>query len=115
MIKAEHYDTVRSGFSGGTFASVKFIINNPPKKSNLGYDPLLKKIGVNEAYTHKFKKIITRFLSYDSSIKKFIGLQALADGNADVVKRSNALNSYSESFTYKESFVYPNFFFGFIS
>jgi len=37
----------------------------------------------------------------------------LADGNAGIVKRSAALNGYSEKFTYRESLVYPNFFAGF--
>jgi len=38
---------------------------------------------------------------------------ALADGNAGIVKRSNALLNYSSKFTYCESMVYPNFFAGF--
>lgn len=57
----------------------------------MGFDPLLKKIGVNEKYNNKFKAIITRFLKYDSNIKKFCGMWTLADGNAGIVKRSNCL------------------------
>lgn len=38
---------------------------------------------------------------------------ALADGNAGIVKRSNALLNYSHTFTYQECLVFPNFFAGF--
>jgi hypothetical protein len=33
-------------FSGGTFKTLIHSISNPPDKSKLGYDPLLKKVGV---------------------------------------------------------------------
>jgi len=38
---------------------------------------------------------------------------ALADGNAGIVKRSNALLNYSSKLVYNECMVYDNFFAGF--
>lgn len=38
---------------------------------------------------------------------------ALADGNAGIVKRSNALLNYSPKLVYNECMVYDNFFAGF--
>lgn len=40
-------------FSGGTFKTLVHSLKNPPPKSNLGYDPLYKKIGVMEKIQKK--------------------------------------------------------------
>jgi hypothetical protein len=40
--KIEFFDTMRGEFSGGTFKTLMNSLRNPPPKSQLGYDPLVK-------------------------------------------------------------------------
>lgn len=94
--RVDHYDYIRGGMSGGTFTTLQYSMANPPPKSKLGFDPLIKKIGENEKSTHKFRSVIQRFLGYNGVIKSFVGMWGLADGNAGIVKRSNALLNYGE-------------------
>lgn len=40
--KVEIYDQINGEFSGGTFATLLHSLSNPPPRSQLGYDPLVK-------------------------------------------------------------------------
>jgi hypothetical protein len=75
----------------------------------LGFDPLLKEVGSNDKSKVVFKSRIQRFLAYSPKVQKWVGLWALADGNAAVVRRSLVLNKYSDDLKYSESAIFPNF------
>lgn len=53
-----HSDYMNGNMSGGTFTTLQYSLSNPPPKSKLGYDPLIKKIGVDEKVDTKFKPMI---------------------------------------------------------
>lgn len=112
--KVEFFDYIKGAMSGGTFTTLQYSLANPPPKSKLGFDPLIKKIGTNDKSENKFRSVIQRFLGYSKINKTFVGMWGLADGNAGIVKRSNALLNYGDKMTYAESMVYPNFFAGFV-
>ena len=53
-------------------------------------------------------------MGYSDKIKKWVGNWMLADGNGNVVKRSNAVLDYGTKLIYREALIYPSFFTGFI-
>lgn len=55
--KIQFYDTMRGEFSGGTFKTLMHSFRNPPPKSQLGYDPLVKQIGKKEKIKKTFKAL----------------------------------------------------------
>lgn len=101
---------MRGEFSGGTFKTLMNSLRNPPPKSQLGYDPLVKQIGKKEKVNKNFKSFNQKMMGYNSEIKAWTGMWALADGNAAIVRRTQALTEiYSNDLIYCESARFPNF------
>jgi len=97
----ELWDKIRSAPSGGTLETALGIMNGaPPKKSALGFDPLLKTADGSKADASLTAKNVARATAEaDGSARGFF---VMANVNAATVKRSNALLRYGESVTYRE-------------
>lgn len=52
-------------------------------------------------------------MTYSSLGKSWVGMWALAAGNMNIVKRSNALLNYNDRMIYYEGLKFPGFFYGF--
>ena len=101
----DFWDEIRSAPSGGTIeTSMDFIQAPRAKKSSLGYDPLLKTSdGTPTASKLTANNIKGVTKEADGKAR---GLFVMADVNANVVKRSNALLGYGESVVYREGQVF---------
>ena len=108
------FDEFRGSVSGGTIATIFHSLEDRVVyKATLGFDPLLKTTTGNKSAL-KIKIQNQLFLSYNSLYKSFVGPFVMAAVNANVIRRSNVLNSYSDNLTYREHAVYPSFFAGFV-
>jgi len=109
------FDEMKGAASGGTIETLFESMTHPEsKKTELGYDPLLKISGSPDKSKLEFRSKLQQFLGYSNIHKSWIGMWVLATGNSLIVKRSNALLQYSgeDKLSYEEALVYPNFWFG---
>lgn len=94
---------MKGGPSGGTLSTIENMIKNPvPKKTKLGFDPLLLVPGKNEKTSNKFITNNVMWPEFIPEILCWTTISPLAGGNACVVKRSNTLLNYGSRVNYKE-------------
>ena len=112
------YDEICADASGGTFATIFHSLNQRVKyAAKLGFDPLLKTT-LGDYCDEKGKSTSTfisqnqSFLGYSKEYKHWVGPFVMAMVMANCVRRSFALNKYSNKLTYKEAKVYPSFMAG---
>lgn len=113
--KVQFYDYIRSEPSGGTLATVfHSLAARTIYKSGLGYDPLLKNAH-GEKSGSKLTAANRASLGYANRIKMWVGPFVMAPVMANCVRRSNAVNNYSDNLVYSEEQVYPSFMAGAIT
>lgn len=101
LASVDFWDKIRSAPSGGTLETALSIMNGPPpRKSALGFDPLLRTADGTAAASKLTAKNVSRVTKEAGGTAR--GMFVMAAVNSAVVKRSNALNSYGESVVYKE-------------
>jgi len=112
--EARCYNEMNGQVSGGTLATIfNSLLNRKIYKSKLGFDPLLKTLNGTKS-TNKFSTKNQMLLGYSKEFKSWHGFSLMASVIANCVKRSNAINNYNtNTFTYKESMIFKNFFEGF--
>ena len=112
--EARCYNEMNGQVSGGTLATIfNSLLNRKIYKSKLGFDPLLKTLDGSKA-TNKFVANNQMLLGYSKEFKSWHGFSVMASVIANCVKRSNAINNYNaNTFTYRESMIFKNFFEGF--
>lgn len=106
------FDEISAQASGGTLATVFHVLEHRViNKTSLGYDPLLK----NYQNEKSLQKVLIQNISslqYSKVHKAWVGNFFMAMVMANCVRRSNALNKYSNQFSYCEGLVYPSFIAG---
>jgi len=98
--------------SGGTLSTLLNSLENPLPRNKDG-DPLLKLSGKSEKSKNTMRANLQKYLGFHAKSKKWVGKWMLSEGNAGIVKRSNALINYNEKLMYFEGLAYRNFFHGF--
>ena len=114
----EHLDEIhffyelKSKPSGGTLATLRIIFGKP-KYSCTGPDPWMRtKSG--ETSRNMLINANQRFAGYSKEGSTWLHPFIMADCNADVVSRSNALNNYSRALKYAEGQVSSSFMSAFV-
>lgn len=92
-----------------------FLIYSSQVKTRLGFDPMLKDPRNGQKNAMKMTQKHPMFLSFEPKIKKWIGPFVMTAVNASCLKRSNAVNQYTDKLLYREGLVYPNFGAAFVS
>jgi len=109
------YDEITAHVSGGTLATMFHALGDRSiYKSALGFDPLLKNHQGTKS-TAKFSVKNRSSLGYSKEYKAWCGPFVMAAVMANCVRRSNAVNGYSDNVTYCESVVYASFFAAFVT
>eukprot|EP01035_Chromulina_nebulosa_P018353 gene18352-24046_t len=94
--------------SGGTMDTIFHSLTNRVQfKSSLGYDPLLKTLDSVKSTNKLIVKNVS-FLNYSKEHKSWTGPFVMAPVMANCIRRSNAINNYSDKLIYKEALVYPS-------
>lgn len=101
LLSVDLWDKIRSSPSGGTLETALSIIHGGrPKKSALGYDPLLKSASGAAAACTLTANNVSRVTKEAGGTAR--GMFVMASVNAAAAKRSNALLGYGASVTYRE-------------
>lgn len=110
MLKVHMEDEAQSGPSGGTVATIQEAIANGGKRpaSKLAFNPiLLTEQGTKSAYETKDASPLGPVDPSVSLQKQWGGPFIMSMVNAQVVRRSNALNGYGKQLTYSEVRLAP--------
>jgi len=100
MSQVDFWDKIRSAPSGGTLETAIEIIGKGSPATKGAFDPLLRTpAGTASTSALKIGNISSPTLEADGSAR---GLFVMANVNASVVKRSNALCDYGSAVTYRE-------------
>jgi len=102
--RVDMFTDISSAPSGGTLETAIGIMFGPEKrkpKSTLPYDPLLKRGDEQGSCRTAAKNVATVELSRDGRLPHR-GFFVMAGVNAGAIRRSNAINQYSEHLTYCE-------------
>lgn len=112
------YDEIRAEASGGTMATVFHSLEARTQvRTALGFDPFMAQADRSKSEA-KTKAQNQAFLGYSSDRGAWTGPFVMAMVMANCVRRSNAVNHYSEPgarpLVYKEAKVYPGFMAAFV-
>lgn len=111
ITRVDMYDDIKSGPSGGTLETAFGIMFGKDKakaKSELPFDPLLKDGEGASACTTQARNVGSFELGKKGMPHR--GLFFMAGVNANAVKRSNALNKYTEKLVYSEGEAFSSIF-----
>lgn len=115
LVEINCYDEIRASASGGTYATLFHSLEDRViYKAALGFDPLLKNLEGKKS-DNKFSVKNQSFLGYSKEFGAYVGPFVMAAVMSNCVRRSNAVNNYSNKLVYREAEVYPSFMAGFVS
>jgi len=108
------YNEMNLGPSGGTMATVKHHLANPPGKSTFKFDPLLKTLDGKQSESNTINAN-PMFISYNREYNGWVGPWVMASVNYNAVRRSNAINGYGNKLVYSEHVVFPGLMAGLVN